>query len=310
MLTDEQLEMRRTGIGGSDVAAILGLSKYKSPLSIYLDKLKLSQPSHTNINMEFGNDLEPFILSKYAEMEKVSLRTDIPMQRHCEYPFLLANIDGLRDDGIIVEAKNVGMYGDKGKYNGRAWGQPGTCEIPEAYHLQVAHYCMVMNLNTAHVVPYFGGSDLRIYVYERNERLEHMIMKKCISFWNDHVLAKAPPMDKVSMSDLNCLWRELDPDSVVVANESVEKLVHELRAVRSKQKELKDLEETLKTGICSFIEDKTTLTALDGSKLASWREEKRSSVNVDEMRDFYPEAVASFTRVKSIRVFRLNGDKS
>ena len=311
MITNEQREMRKTGIGGSDVSAILGLSKYRTPLTVYMEKLGLKSDTPTNQHMEFGNELEPFILSKYADMQakyslkEVTLQTDIPTQRHKDYPFLLANVDGLTNDNIIVEAKNVGIYGDKGDYNGHAWGQQRTSQIPNSYLLQVAHYCMVMDKPEAHIVPYFGGSDIRIYIYHRNAEFEQNIQRICSHFWHEHVLKRVPPLDKCTFTDLGQLWKSIDTESKAVADSYIARTIQRLRENRAQQNELENEESALKSVVCSFMKENASLVDLEGNILASWNEQKRTNVNLTELRKKHGELIQSFTEEKTTRIFRL-----
>jgi putative phage-type endonuclease len=63
---DEWLEQRRHGIGGSDAAAALGLSPWKTPLSLYLEKTGDARPFRDNESMLWGRVLEPAIRAEYT----------------------------------------------------------------------------------------------------------------------------------------------------------------------------------------------------------------------------------------------------
>ena len=99
MPKEKWLEMRRQGIGGSDAAAILGLSPYKSPLLVYYEKVH-GTVQEDSLAMELGRELEPFLRRKFAcwlkEQEGCSVAVEeVPfLLQHPEHPFLLANLDG------------------------------------------------------------------------------------------------------------------------------------------------------------------------------------------------------------------------
>ena len=91
----EWLKLRQMGIGGSDVAALLGLSKWRTPLDVYNSKIE--EPEETdNASMEWGRRLEPVIREKYAEA--VGMEVTIPpfMFQHPEHTFMIADVDGIR----------------------------------------------------------------------------------------------------------------------------------------------------------------------------------------------------------------------
>lgn len=67
-LTKQQLIARKQGIGGSDAAAILGLSQWKSPLDIFFDKLDTGEPEQINTPFtEWGIRLESAIVHKFQD---------------------------------------------------------------------------------------------------------------------------------------------------------------------------------------------------------------------------------------------------
>src|SRR5262245_42032680 len=89
------LEARRSGLGSSDAAAILGASPFASPLDVYLAKLGLAESEQTEA-MRFGQLLEPIVIAEY---ERETGRTLAPIQpftivQSDEAPWLRATLDG------------------------------------------------------------------------------------------------------------------------------------------------------------------------------------------------------------------------
>ena len=74
MLTSQQIEDRKLGLGGSDVGIILGLSTYKTPYELYLEKTGLLVPSQKMTpQQEWGHRLEPVIRDKFKENNSVEM---------------------------------------------------------------------------------------------------------------------------------------------------------------------------------------------------------------------------------------------
>ncbi len=67
MLTQKQIEIRKTGLGGSDMASVLGLSPYKTRYELYLEKIGAIKPDDLQDNdlVQFGNIIEHTIADFY-----------------------------------------------------------------------------------------------------------------------------------------------------------------------------------------------------------------------------------------------------
>ena len=66
MNREEWLNERRTGIGGSDAAAVMGLNPWKSPLDVYLDKTGQLMESPDNPALYWGRVLEEVVAREYS----------------------------------------------------------------------------------------------------------------------------------------------------------------------------------------------------------------------------------------------------
>ena len=303
--------LRRTGIGGSDVAAIFGCSsnKKRNPLSVYLDKKGLSTPFGGNADTEFGHLLEPFILDRYEEAEGVKLERNTGFKRHADVSYFIGNIDALSDKNIIVDAKNVGIYGDSGQYNKKAWGEPRTNQMPLPYLLQIAHYCMVHDLDEGHMVPFFGGSDLRVYVYKRNKAFEQRMTEKLTRFWEEHVLADKPPTDAGTFEQVTLLWKQLNPADQLPANPDIVDLCARLKDLKAQQDHLKDIFDEAKKELALFMQDKSILVDSQNNLLATWKEQVRNTFDTKLFKSFEPELYNEYVKMSKTRVLLLKGEK-
>src|SRR5215467_5251886 len=123
-LTEELLAERRAGLGGSDAAPALGLSPYKSPLALFLEK---HQPTPTPgpemlASFRWGNLLEPVIRQEYSDITKRVVRLPSGTLRHPKHKFMLAHLDGVTADDRVFEAKTA--------RTADGWGKTGTDEVP------------------------------------------------------------------------------------------------------------------------------------------------------------------------------------
>ena len=236
------LEERKKGIGGSDLAPILGISPYSTALDIYNEKLSLVVKEKTeSIAIKFGNILEPVVRDMYVEV------TGEEMEKHDQIirkDFMIASIDGLTKSGKVLEIKTA--------RNDKGWGEQGTDEIPIHYATQVQHYLMVTGAELADVAVLIAGSDFRIYTVHANKELQDLIFKKEKEFW-EMVQNKTPPEPQNS-NDLSILYPHSSLDSIDITPEIRDKIG--LLAILSK--EYKDLDvriESLKFQLKSFMKD-------------------------------------------------------
>jgi len=177
---------RRKGLGGTDAAPILGLSRFRGPADVYMEKLGLSAPLIPTEAMEWGNRLEAAILTKYAEENRCKVHKNKRVQRHPTYPWMLAHIDGWVDGGI-VDAKSAGLW------SVNEWGEQGTDQVPDDYRLQAVHYMAVTDRDFCDFALLVAGQKFRLYRVVRDVEIEAALIEAEYAFWTDHVLAKVPP---------------------------------------------------------------------------------------------------------------------
>ena len=91
---DEWLAFRRNGIGGSDMAALLGLNKWRSVLDVWLDKTGQTEPdTEGNRFTYWGIKLEALVADEFALQTGYKVRNNNFTLQSDEHPWMLANID-------------------------------------------------------------------------------------------------------------------------------------------------------------------------------------------------------------------------
>lgn len=215
MLTAEQLEVRKSGIGASESAAIMGLSPFDSPMSIWMRKVGL-QEVEPNEAMEAGSFLEGGIAKWYSHMTGATLHHCLKTLRHPKHKAVLAT-----PDRFIVEArKRTGLVEIKDVGSAREdWGEEGTDQVPVHYLVQVAQQLEVTGLPYAKLVAFFHDRRTRPRVYhiERNRELQDEIVDSVNTFWSKHVVPKvAPELDgsEGTKEYLKHIYKEHGPEIV------------------------------------------------------------------------------------------------
>ena len=250
------LEARRKGIGGSDAPAICGVSPWKTPLQVYMDKIGDLGPKEDTDPMFWGRTLEPVIRQRYADLTGRAVVVPDGILQHPEHDWMLANVDGLTDDGRLVEVKTARTP--------QGWGDEGTDEIPEMYLIQVQHYLSITKLEVADIPVLFGGSDFRIYEVQADKELQDLIMEREAGFWK-LVQARTPP-DPVTFADIKLKYGYESREARIAATDEIIQAIHRLHELKA----LSDEEEALKTKIMLHLKEADTL--VDGeSVLATWK---------------------------------------
>lgn len=190
MLTIENIESRKKGIGGSDASVILGHNKYKSIGELYLEKIGEGSIIEENEYMYWGNQLEDKIVSEFMRREKKVVTTPVNTFKHPEHEWMIAHIDGLvTGESAILECKTSSEYRNK------EWGDEGTDDIPTEYLMQCIHYAAVLNVERVYIAVLIGGNKFKTFKYERNLGIEKKLIMAEKNFWENNVIPGIPPQD-------------------------------------------------------------------------------------------------------------------
>jgi len=226
----EWLAQRRRGIGGSDAACVLGLSPWKTPYALWLEKTGQSADDDADsAAMLWGRTLEPVIRAHYCAQTGRTVQTPQCIIAHPDYPWMLANVDGLTDCGKVLEIKTARFADD--------WGEAGSDEVPDAYALQVQHYMAVTGRAAADIAVLIGGSDFRIYHVPENRELQSNLMEAEAAFWQ-LVQSKTPPAP-TTFAEAQQRWlaEKGATSKSAAAGDDILPIVRELRQLRH---EIKD----------------------------------------------------------------------
>lgn len=201
MLTDEQLAMRRTGIGGSEIAAVLGESRFAAPFDVWLSKTQGWRQEETE-DMRRGSFLENGIARWYAHRMGVK-ESELDVWgtiRHAEHSFALCTPD--RSLLLPVAERLVSI---KAPRRSLGWGEEGTDQVPTEYVLQLQWEHAVCSSHGAlsevmHLAALLDG-DLRVYEIRADEELQAWMLDYAGRWWARHVVGgEAPPLDGSSQA--------------------------------------------------------------------------------------------------------------
>lgn len=287
MNREQWLRDRMSGIGGSDAAAVLGLSKWRTPLSVYLEKRGELAPQPENEPMRWGSRLEPIVRQEYAERTGEVVRLPDGILRHPAHAWMLATVDGVTDSRRLVEIKTA--------RTAEGWGEPGTDEVPQAYLIQVQHYLAVTALPIADVAVLIGGSDFRLYHVDADTELQGLIIDQEAAFWR--AVQEGTPPDPVTYADVVARFGRTSRAGSVPATEEVLEALARLRLLKSEREELEAEEEQVKASVLAAFGECDTLVDRTGAPLATWKATKpRQTLDGAALKAELPDVYAKFLK--------------
>jgi len=248
MLTLSQLKDRKTGIGASECAAVLGIDPYTTPYELWLMKTgRMERDLSNNEAVIMGNMLEPVIAKRYAQLTNQRVCRVNAAFRHKDLPFMLCHLDrkviGLTK---AVEIKTANPFS-------KQWGEAGSDEVPLQYVAQIQHQLAVTGWDSADLIVFRGTTDLRIYPFVRADNLINVIINKITHFWNYHILQDMPPAP-TTREDVNSIY-PLNNGNYIATNSDIISAIKILEETKKKIKALENDKKTYETHIINYIKD-------------------------------------------------------
>lgn len=301
------MDDRRKFLGGSDAAAVMGLSPWMTPVELWRQKTGRSEPPRLDKLREKilkrGHLLEPVIVEMAVDKLRDAGHTVELIARNeryadPEHPFLSCEIDfELRLDGeeINGDAKSVGGFARE------KWGEEETDEVPIEYAAQFMAGLGITGRHRCLVAALMSLDDVALYWVHRDDVTIAAMRERCVRFWNDHVLADVPP-DPIDYSDVKLLYPR-DNGTAIEATDDIAGAVAKLRDATRQRLELERTEEYLQFQIAAFMQPHARLTR-GGRDIATWKGQSRSDIDRDALKADHPGIYADYMRTSTVRVLR------
>lgn len=275
---EEWLSERRNYLGATDLAAVAGFHKYKSPLEVFLEKTGRKASEDPGAYAMVGIALEPVVAQLY---ELGTNRTLVKgeMVRHPDYPFIACNPDYNEVDR--PRTKELKTYGFS---TAKEWGEDGTDTVPVAYWAQGQIQCRLLTLHHGEQ----WQTDVIGFHRDKCEWSEHpipvrndvsdLMIEKGVKFWHDHVLADVPPSISGMECDTEWLKEAFPVASVdcVFSNAEIDRVAEQLMDLLGQAnplyKKAKDYENQIK----EFMGDAQLLETIVGR--FTWKNDRPKSV--------------------------------
>jgi putative phage-type endonuclease len=278
--TDEWLLERRKSVGASEVAAVMGLSQWATPLDVYKSKHGVDRPFDPLIAL-LGHEAERTLSRWLVELSGLNPTLEPGfMARSVEHPFIHATPDRMWD-GIPVQIKTAH------EFTSHKWDEG----IPTEYRVQVQTEMLVLGAPRALLVVQIGARDVRAIWEARDDRFinEHLI-PTVTEFWGRVEAHEPPPPSTVAeiaeAYPSEAIEVELSDEAFDVL-ERITVLNSDIQAQEAER-------DALKVALAQYVETADTLFH-GGQKVATWKSQKgRAGFDQKRFREDHPELAAEY----------------
>ena len=293
----EWLQLRKTGIGGSDAGAICGVNPYSSPMKVYRDKTCEVPEEQSNEAIRQGNDLEDYVAQRFMETTGLKVRRSNYMYRSTENPFMIADVDRLViGEEAGLECKTASAY------NADKWKDG---DIPLHYIMQCYHYMAVTGKRTWYIAAVILGQR---FVYRKLVWDDELIAKMTAmerDFWENHVavgVLPAPDGSAVSNEVLNeyfHLERKGSTISLTGFDEKLDRRAEIMEEINRLQQEQNSIEQEIKL----YMQD-NEFAASDHYRV-SWSSVETTRLDAKRIREEHPEIYRDYAKQSVSRRFKI-----
>lgn len=309
---EDWLKLRQTGIGGSDISAIMGFNPYKTAYDLYLEKVNDVVADAQSDAAYWGIVLEDVVAKEYALRNGCKIQKVNYMIRHPAFDFAIANIDRAVINPDIsgnVRFKDGALTTDKllevktaSEYMKSNWGDEATDQVPDNYNLQCQWYMGITGVPECDLALLLGGNKYREYNIKFDAELFAIMIEAAQDFWVNHVLAGIEPTP-TTLANAKQKYGKALPDSTLelsINDDDEISIIDRYIEVKDKQKALEAELEQAQTDLINLIGYNEAL-AVDGELVVTYKSQKgRETFDKKGCLKAYPELAeqfAEFTKV-------------
>lgn len=300
MSREDWLERRRHTIGGSDAAGIVGLSRYATPYTVFLDKTWRLPDKADNEVMRQGRDLEDYVAKRWEEATGKKVRRLQAMLYNPAYPFAHADVDRMvvgEDAGL--ECKTTSTL-DVRQFNG--------VEFPEKYYAQCVHYMAVTGAKQWYLAVLVFGRGFFTFTLERNQAEIDALMAAEAAFWEkvENDTPPAPDGSDAATDAISVVYAESRYGEMELFGR--ETMLNEYADLKAQKKavdeRIKEIENTIKDDMQEIPLGRV------GRFSVVWKSQQRSVFQLEEFKKDHPGLdLRPYIKTTTSRPFKVNENK-
>lgn len=307
---EEWLAIRREGVTATDLPAILGLSKYKTAIDVWLEKVR---PGDNDFDPRIGSGeaafwgikLEDTVARAWAEDKGFAVRR-VGIIAHDANPWMRASLDrlvtGCPDGRCALEVKT------RSGYVGEEWDRG----VPEDVAAQVRWQLIVSGLDHIHVIALIGGQRLVHHVLHLKDISWNPLVEPASRIMASIRTGEAPVMPETTWTDdyLEQLHPEREGEVEVLTD--VWLVAADYEEITAKIKALEERKAELKTSLIGYLGEHDTAT-YNGEPVYSYKASTTRRLDSKKLAELYPDAagddrVHSVTTTRTLRITTRKGN--
>lgn len=276
---DEWLNLRRGGIGGSDAAAVLGISPWVSSYALWRDKTgRADSTDQSSTRLRAGQHLESFVIAEAQLKDPDLIVNRAPyMLGHPDHRELFVDVDGL-----ALHRERRARGGFEAKTTELTMAHHWSDGVPSFYETQVFHSMAVTGFDWWQVAVMIGLSRVETYVVERDDEIIGMLTDAELAWWKRHVVEDVEPEadgSDATTAALSLIRARAGECVTLTSVETVEvgDMFRQLAHDRAVLAEAEQSEQRIKNRLRQMLGEATELIGDDGKTWATWREGKTGS---------------------------------
>lgn len=280
-LTAADLELRKQGIGASEIGAIAGLNPFQSALDVFFQKTGRAQPRPDDDRSRMGKRLEILIEEWYCDEICPDRFEKAHTMIHPSEPWMLATPDGIVDIGGYPRRRaEIKLVGRRVRPH---WQRGETVFPPEYVLSQTFWQGLVSGIEPCDVAVWFGTDrdEQHIISIPWMADVAESLQEIGYRFWHEHVLRDTPPPVDSSESwreYLGRLWPRNERPILMGANSEADSLALELSSAKRAIKQAKETEDYAENGLKALIGNGDGLIHL-GKWRATWKCDANGTVD-------------------------------
>lgn len=302
MSREDWLAKRRKSIGGSDAAAIVGLSRYATPYTIFMDKTGRLPDKPDNEAMRLGRDLEDYVARRWMEVTGKKVRRLQAMLYNPLYPFAHADVDRMVvGETAGLECKTTSTL-DVKQFRG--------VEFPEKYYAQCVHYMAVTGAKRWFLAVLVLGRDFFEFTLERDQAEIDALMAAEGDFWHSFVEKDTPPPpdgSDATTEALQTIYAESqDEERELFGRET---MLDEYMTLKRQEKAIKGRQSEIENAIKADMQ--YAERGRCGTYTVSWKSQTRSTFQLTAFAQAFPDIeLTPFYKTSSTRPFKVTESKN
>lgn len=302
MLTKKELEKRKEFIGASEAAAVLGLSRWDTPLGIWSVKTgQIAPQQEESLPMWVGTESEEMVARRFTLETGKKVRRVNNIIYHSKYPFLACHLDKkVEGENTILECKTANAF----KY--REWENG---DLPPEYLIQVYHQLACTGWSKAYIACLIGNTKFVIRKIVRDEKVIGDLVKKEVAFWKSYIIPKKMP-GQIMAQDNNVLYQlfpQATPDGEKVLTDEANAIIENLDSLQADQKVLKGEIEKQQNELKALLGESEAGTT-DHYRI-SWKNQSQNRLDTKKLKEDKPKIYAKYLKEMKFRKLTISQKK-